>query len=140
MIDFYIKQNISVCELEAILGDILNFEVKFLAIADDDFTPHNNNYNFDEYPVICSYIPCVGDVALFISIFDGDKLDSERLILNIEKVAKKWQLDFFLSDESVMDPFAFIRYSSADKNRTKYQVHVDEENPYVIQFIEDKLK
>ena len=95
MIDFYIKQNISVCELEAILGDILNFEVKFLAIADDDFTPHNNNYNFDEYPVICSYIPCVGDVALFISIFDGDKLDSERLILNIEKVAKKWQLDFF---------------------------------------------
>ena len=47
---------------------------------------------------------------------------------------------FFLSDESVMDPFAFIRYSSADKNRTKYQVHVDEENPYVIQFIEDKLK
>ena len=97
MIDFYIKQNLDLDNLRSILIDILNLEIDDLCLVDyEEFTPENKVYDFNKFKVICTYQFCKEDVSLLVNIIDGDKLDNDFIIKNLETIAKKDKLDFYI--------------------------------------------
>ena len=72
-------------------------------------------YDFNKFKVICTYQFCKEDVSLLVNIIDGDKLDNDFIIKNLETIAKKDKLDFYIPDEDDMDMGSFVLYSSNGK-------------------------
>lgn len=129
MIDFYIKQNLDLYNLRSILIDILNLEIDDLCLVDyEEFTPENKVYDFNKFKVICTYQFCKGDVSLLVNIIDGDKLDNDFIIKNLETIAKKDKLDFYIPDEDDMDMGSFVLYSSNGKLIKNLEIQEEEDN------------
>ena len=58
----------------------------------------------------------------------GDELDNDIIIKNLETIAKKDKLDFYIPDEDDMDMGSFVLYSSNGKLIKNLEIQEEKDN------------